>query len=120
MAHTPSRKNASNERTRDRGHFNQYGMRDDARTEPVGDRENAADGLSSQRFGAGGDLSTYANRVASGAAGELPSPAPASAVNAEGSARALGLDHGGEGHRDQPLSSRQGSAVFGERADRKR
>ena len=51
------------QRARDRGHFNNYGMREDPTDEPIVDGENAADGGQARRFGAGGDESTYANRA---------------------------------------------------------
>ena len=46
------------QRARDRGHFNNYGMRDDSTDEPIVDGENAADGGQARRFGAGSDEST--------------------------------------------------------------
>ena len=50
------------DRARDQGHFTMYGMRVDtpASKEPEG--ENPGNGDHARRFGAGGDLSTYANR----------------------------------------------------------
>lgn len=52
---------AEMDRQRDRGHYNQYGMRDDTRAER-GDHANPGTGDHARRFGASGDLSTYANR----------------------------------------------------------
>lgn len=121
MVHFPSSTQPAAERGHDRGHFNQYGMRDDARDPHIVDGENAADGRNAQRFGGSGDASTYGNRVvtASAHAAAVP-PSPTLAVNAGGSSRALGLDYGGERQRGRPLSSRQGAALFNEWADRKR
>ena len=51
------------DRARDRGRFNQYGMRDDPRDPQESDRENPGNGDRARRFGSGGDPSSYANRV---------------------------------------------------------
>jgi len=51
------------DRARDRGHYNQYGMRDDARKTEEPGRLNPGNGDHPRRFGSGGDLSTYANRA---------------------------------------------------------
>lgn len=53
---------AERDRARDQGHFNQYGMRADPRRNPV-DRANPGTGDHARRFGAGGDLTSYANRT---------------------------------------------------------
>ncbi len=49
------------DRARDRGHFNQYGLRIDSRP-PEGDRANPGTGDHARRFGAGGDPASYSNR----------------------------------------------------------
>lgn len=51
------------DRQRDQGHFNLYGMRDDSRGSSEVDGENRGDGASARRFGARGDESSYANRA---------------------------------------------------------
>lgn len=107
------------ERMQDRGHFNQYGMRDDPRGQNQIDGENPGTGEGPRQFGSGGDLSSYAN-VPPADDGQRPVSqvsGPISAVDASGSARALGLDYGGERHKDTPLSSRQGAELIGERDD---
>lgn len=55
---------AQRERAKDRGRFNQYGMRDDPRGGDAVDGENPGNGENPRRFGAGGDVSSYANREA--------------------------------------------------------
>ncbi|GKT24730.1 hypothetical protein [Acidovorax sp. SUPP3334] len=115
MAHdklTPER-----DRQRDQGHFKLYGMRDDSRGSGVVDGENQGDGGSARRFGSGGDESSYANRAAEDPLHEHPT-GPIAAVDASGSARGLGLDYGGEAHKEPRLSSRQGAEVIGELEDR--
>ena len=59
-----ARKLASAERDRalDKGHFNQYGMRDDPRGKDTVDGENPGDGENARHFGADGDASSYGNR----------------------------------------------------------
>ena len=54
---------AAQDRPRDRGRFTQYGLRTDPRPEP-GDRSNPGTGDHARRFGASGDLASYANRPA--------------------------------------------------------
>lgn len=51
------------DRARDRGRFTMYGMRVDARDSHGPDTENPGNGDHARRFGAGGDLSSYANRA---------------------------------------------------------
>ncbi|WP_313073111.1 hypothetical protein [Melaminivora sp.] len=70
---------AQRDRARDQGRFNMYGMRIDPRTQEP-DRANPGNGDHARRFGAGGDLSTYANRSHEGERELLPdrgSDAPA-------------------------------------------
>ena len=72
---------AERARMRDRGHFNQYGLRIDSRPDEA-DRANPGTGAHARRYGAGGDLSTYANRAHGVQTQQLPdeasSDAPAS------------------------------------------
>ncbi|GKT00422.1 hypothetical protein AVKW3434_13555 [Acidovorax sp. SUPP3434] len=107
------------DRQRDQGHFNLYGMRDDARGRGEVDGENPGDGEGPRRFGASGDESTYANRAPEDAVHEHAT-GPIAAVDASGSARGLGLDYGGDAHKEPRLSSRQGAALIGELDDRKK
>ncbi|WCM90096.1 hypothetical protein [Acidovorax sp. NCPPB 3576] len=107
------------DRQRDQGHFNLYGMRDDSRGSSEVDGENRGDGASARRFGASGDESSYANRAPENPVHEDPT-GPIAAVDASGSARGLGLDYGGEAHKAPRLSSRQGAALIGELDDRKK
>ncbi len=51
------------DRARDKGSFNQYGMRDDPRDAEMPDRANPGTGDHARRFGAGGDMASYANRA---------------------------------------------------------
>ncbi|WP_026432364.1 hypothetical protein [Paracidovorax oryzae] len=110
------------ERRRDTGHYDQYGMRDDARpaATPAG-AENLATGEGARRFGASGDESTYGNRERQ-RPGDQHSDrlqtGPIASVDSSGSARGLGLDYGGD-QPDGPMpSSRQGAALTGETRDR--
>ncbi|MDA8443789.1 hypothetical protein [Paracidovorax valerianellae] len=107
------------DRQRDQGHFNIYGMRNDPRDSGVVDGENRGDGGSARRFGSSGDESTYANRAPEDPVHEHPT-GPIAAVDASGSARGLGLDYGGDAHKEPRLSSRQGAEVIGELDNRKK
>lgn len=60
------------DRARDQGHFTQYGMRIDSRPEPALEHGNPGTGDHARRFGASGDLATYANREGDDAAAPLP------------------------------------------------
>ena len=103
-------------RAEDRGHFNQYGMRNDARGDGGLDTANPGTGEGPRRYGAGGDPASYAN-LPPADDGDRPVgqvAGPVSAVDASGSARALGLDYGGEQHKEPRLSSRQGAGLIGE------
>ncbi|WP_158702849.1 hypothetical protein [Melaminivora suipulveris] len=60
---------AERDRERDRGHFNQYGLRSDPRPQDV-DRANPGTGDNARRFGASGDPATYVNRA------DEPQPPP--------------------------------------------
>lgn len=109
------------DRANDRGHFNLYGMRDDARGPDAVDGENPGTGEGPRRFGGGGDEASYAN-LPPADDGQRPVgqvAGPVSAVDASGSARALGMDYGGERHKEPRLSSRQGAELIGE-LDRER
>lgn len=107
---------AMQERSRDSGHFNLYGMRNDPRDPQLVEGENPGTGEGARRFGAGADPASYAN-VAPADDGQRPVgevAGPISAVDASGSARALGVDYGGERHKEPRLSSRQGAELIGE------
>ncbi|SFE10617.1 hypothetical protein [Paracidovorax konjaci] len=112
------------DRQRDTGHFDQYGMRNDPRdtATPAGG-ENPATGDGGRRFGAGGDESSYGNRERH-RTGDQHSDhlqtGPLASVDASGSARALGLEYGGDQPTGPKPSSRQGAALIGETDDRKR
>ena len=62
---------AQRERARDRGHFSQYGMRDDPRGGGAVEGENPGNGENARRFGAGGDVSSYGNRAGGSPAGHV-------------------------------------------------
>ncbi|RYF26412.1 MAG: hypothetical protein EOO33_07215 [Comamonadaceae bacterium] len=122
-AHHPSpdptarrQEEAQQERLRDSGHFTQYGMRNDARDPQPVESENPGTGEGPRRYGAGGDRDSYANLAPEGDAQRPAGEAagPLSAVDASGSARGLGLDYGGERHKEPRLSSRQGAGLIGE------
>lgn len=102
------------DRVADDGHFNQYGMRADPRELPTSNSENPGTGEGPRRFGGGGDSQTYENRDSAVKRTE-DTHGPMGQVSAGGSARALGLDYGGEQHKEEPLSSRQGAELINEK-----
>lgn len=102
------------DRAADDGHFNQYGMRTDPRKVTMSNPENPGTGDGPRRFGGGGDPATYENRDAAAKRTEDPQ-GPIAQVSAGGSARALGFDYGGERHKEEPLSSRQGAELINEK-----
>lgn len=114
MTTTGNKPAAETDREADEGHFNQYGMRSDPREVLTSHPENPGTGEGARRFGWGGDPATYENRDVDAKRTEDPH-GPIAQVSAGGSARALGFDYGGERHKEEPLSSRQGAELIDEK-----